>query len=172
MMRASKKIVLTLLENRISVSMVMLILVFVVFPPLMLFSNILGIDKKIENYDNILLIILSTYVIILLCWHIGSAIFQSKLNLKPAKGEIYDNGFEIIASINTFGLGKYIGYDRLKNIFASFIMSLATFIAIAVILSFINFDIVIWALETGYISPFIILALAFLYYPFNKKHLR
>ena len=132
------------------------------------------------NLSAATIIIIISFSLITIGWHIGSSFLKEAL-IKKTKikdddfVDQYKGGFEAFADLNTLGLAKYIGYKRLKILFACIAVALGFIILLISLVAFINFELLILMSEKDLIVPIFLpcyILIAILSYPIMRKKLK
>jgi len=171
----------TLLNNRVTVSFTLLILlIFLVIPGAILLDWKINPNSQGGIFSIPSIIIIFSFSLITICWHIGSSFIKEEL-IKKSKItdndfiDHYKGAFETAADLNTFGLAKYIGYARLKTLFACNAVGIIFIISLLTLVAFINFELLILMSEKKLIIPIFLasyLLAAILSYPIMRKKLK
>jgi len=104
------------------------------------------------------LVFLLSYGIFILIWHIGSSYLKEKL-VKQSKIKDddfineYEDGYEVIADIDTFGLAKNIGYRKVKIFFACHAVAIVVFILLCVFVAFVKIELFNSILNSAFLLP-------------------
>ncbi len=111
-----------------------------------------------DTFSPEMLMVVSIYLSLLILWHFGSYFYKEKLVKSDAISsndfiEEFENGYEVLVDANTLGLGKEIGYEKFKIVFAcsAIAMSLITMLLILIVI--VNFDFLVYLAEENILVP-------------------
>ena len=170
-----------LINNRVTVSFALLIiLIFVIIPGAMILDWRTNPNSQGAALSISTIIIIISFSLITIGWHIGSSFLKKDLIEKAQIKDDdfinqYKGGFEAFADLNTLGFAKYIGYKRLKILFACIALALGFIILLISLVAFINFEFLISMSEKDLIVPIFLpcyLLAAILSYPIVRKKLK
>ena len=167
------------IKNRLTVSFAgILFFIFGMFPGLMAYNWFLRPGGAQDDFSPGMLAVLLIYLFLLILWYLWSYYLKKQLLKKEAISsddfiEDFESGYEVLVDANTLGLGKKIGYEKIKIFFAcsAIAMSLITLLVLLIVM--VNFEFLVLLTDKNILVPACVFIYIFTilvgYKPVKKK---